>query len=75
MSTSLHSVLSEVEGILTQGPHEWFSHTPRFDPKSGNMDFSGKKSDHWELQLKLDEEIGLGKRDYNLTEVKIENNN
>jgi uncharacterized Fe-S center protein len=39
------------------------------------MDFSGKKSKHWELQLKLAEEIGLGTRDYNLIEVKIEKNN
>ncbi len=73
-SISPHSVLSEVEGIPTIGPHEWFSHTPRFDPKSGEMDFSGKESKHWELQLKLAEEIGLGKRDYNLIEVKIEKN-
>jgi len=71
-SISPHSVLSEVQSIPTQGPYEWFSHTPRFDPKSGEMDFSGKKSKHWELQLKLAEEIGLGTRDYNLIEVKIE---
>ena len=71
-SISPHSVLSEVHEIPTQGPYEWFSHTPRFDPKSGEMDFSGKKSKHWELQLKLAEEIGLGTRDYNLIEVKIE---
>lgn len=71
-SISPHSVLSEVEGIPTIGPHEWFSHTPRFDPKTGEMDFSGKESKHWELQLKVAEEIGLGTRDYNLVEVKIE---
>ena len=38
------------------------------------MDFSGKESKHWELQLNLAEEIGLGSRDYNLIEVKIEKN-
>ncbi len=73
-SISPHSVLSEVEGLPTQGPHEWFSHTPWFNPESGEMDFSGKESRHWELQLKLAEEIGLGTRDYNLIEVKIEKN-
>jgi len=71
-SISPHSVLSEVEGIPTQGPYEWFSHTPHFDPENGEMDFSGKESKHWELQLKLAEEIGLGTRDYNLIEVEIQ---
>ncbi len=71
-SISPHSVLSDVDGIPTQGPHEWFSHTPRFNPESGEMDFSGNESKHWELQLKLAEEIGLGTRDYNLIEVVIE---
>lgn len=73
-SISPHSVLAEVKSIPTQGPHEWFSHTPRFDSESGEMDFSGKESKHWELQLNLAEEIGLGSRDYNLIEVKIEKN-
>ncbi|MFX1348461.1 MAG: DUF362 domain-containing protein [Promethearchaeota archaeon] len=71
-SITPHSILSDVEGIPTKGPHEWFSHTPRFDPKNGEMDFSGKESKHWELQLKLAEEIGLGTRDYNLIEVEID---
>ncbi len=71
-SISPHSVLSDMDGIPTQGPHEWFSHTPRFNPESGEMDFSGNESKHWELQLKLAEEIGLGTRDYNLIEVVIE---
>ncbi len=71
-SISPHSVLSEVEGIPTQGPYEWFSHTPRFNPESGEMDYSGKESRHWDLQLKLAEEIDLGTRDYNLIEVVIE---
>ncbi len=38
------------------------------------MDFSEKESKHWELKLKLTEEIGLGSRDYNLIEVLIEKN-
>lgn len=67
-----HSILSGINGIPAQGPHEWFSHTPRFDPENGEMDFSGKESKHWELQLKLAEEIGLGTRNYNLIEVEIE---
>lgn len=71
-SISPHSVLSDVDGIPTQGPYEWFSHTPRFNPENGEMDFSGKESKHWELQLKLAEDIGLGNRNYNLIEVNIE---
>ena len=73
-SISPHSILSEVNNIPTQGPFEWLSHTPRFDPESGEMDMNqdGKESKHWELQLKLAEEIGLGTRDYNLIEVVIE---
>ena len=63
-----------MDGIPTQGPHEWFSHTTRFNLESGEMDFSGNESKHWELQLKLAEEIGLGTRGYNLIEVKIEKN-
>ena len=68
-----HSVLYNIEGIPKHGPYEWFSHTPNFDPETGEMDFSGKESKHWELQLKFAEEIGLGSRDYNLIEIKIEN--
>ncbi len=76
-SISPHSILSEVKNIPTQGPFEWFSHTPRFNPKSGRMDFNqdGKESKHWEIQLKAAEEIGLGTRNYNLIEVKIEKDN
>ncbi|NVM34615.1 MAG: DUF362 domain-containing protein [Candidatus Lokiarchaeota archaeon] len=71
-SISPHSALSDLEGVPTKGPHEWFSHTPRFNSENGEMDFSGKESKHWQLQLKLAEEIGLGKREYNLIEVEIE---
>ncbi|MFX1479007.1 MAG: DUF362 domain-containing protein [Promethearchaeota archaeon] len=67
-----HSVLSGVDGIPNQGPFEWFSHTPHFNPENGKMDFSGKESKHWQLQLKLAEEIGLGTRNYKLIEVEIE---
>jgi uncharacterized Fe-S center protein len=69
-----NSVLYDIETIPRQGPYEWFSHTPRFNPETGEMDFSGKESRHWELQLKLAEEIGLGSRDYELIEVKVEKN-
>ncbi|MFX1363803.1 MAG: DUF362 domain-containing protein [Promethearchaeota archaeon] len=71
-SIAPHSALSDIEGLTTQGPYEWFSHTPRFNPENGEMDFSGKESKHWELQLKLAEKIGLGTRDYNLVKVEIE---
>jgi len=50
--------------ILSLRPLQWL--------KNGEMDFSGKESKHWQLQLKLAEEIGLGVREYNLIEVEIE---
>ena len=73
-SISPHSILSKVKNIPQQGPFEWLSHVPRFDPESGEMDFNrdGIKSKHWELQLKFGEEIGLGTRDYNLIKIKLE---
>ena len=73
-SINPHSILSEVKDIPSQGPFEWFSYTPRFDDGEINLNQDGKESKHWELQLKLAEEIGLGSRDYNLIEVKIEKN-
>jgi uncharacterized Fe-S center protein len=68
-----NSVLSDIKSIKTNG-NDWFSYIPRFDPQSGELDFNlnGKKLNHWETQLRVAEEIGLGSRDYNLIEVKIE---
>lgn len=73
-SITPHSILSEVDNIPTQGPFEWLSHTPRFNPESGEMDYNqgGKESKHWEIQLELAEKIDLGSRDYNLIEIKLE---
>jgi len=57
---------------------EWFSFIPRYDPDSGDLDMNqeGVPSRHWEIQLETAEEIGLGKRSYNLIpiEIKTENN-
>ncbi|MFX1600427.1 MAG: DUF362 domain-containing protein [Promethearchaeota archaeon] len=73
-SISPHSILSEIKKIPKEGPFEWLSHTPRFDPGSGEFDLNldGKESKHWELQSKFAEEIGLGTTSYNLIEVNIE---
>ncbi|MFW9818932.1 MAG: DUF362 domain-containing protein [Candidatus Thorarchaeota archaeon] len=73
-STSPHSILSEVKNLPNQGPFQWLSHTPRFNPESGEMDYNqdGKESKHWEIQLKLAEKIGIGSREYNLIEIKQE---
>lgn len=73
-SINPHSILSEVKDIPSQGPFEWFSYIPRFDAGEMNLNQDGKESKHWELQLKAAEAIGLGSRDYNLIEVKIEKN-
>jgi uncharacterized Fe-S center protein len=73
-SITPHSILSDVKNIPSQGPFEWLSHTPRFNPESGEMDYNhdGKESKHWEIQLDLAEKIGLGSREYNLIEIKLE---
>ncbi len=74
---SPYSILSEVKNLPNNENNEWFSYIPRFDPKSGELDlnFDAKKSRYWEIQLKTAEEIGLGSRDYNLIQVKIESKN
>ena len=69
-----HSILSNIGNISKEKPNDWFSYTPRFDPISHELDLNpnGKESKHWEMQLKAAEDIGLGSRDYNLIEVKVE---
>jgi uncharacterized Fe-S center protein len=70
-----YSILSEIKNLpINNGTYEWFSYIPRFDPitKKIDLNFEGKESRHWELQLKSAEEMGLGKRDYNLIEIVIE---
>ncbi len=71
-SINPHSILSEIKDIPTQGPFEWFSYIPRFDAKGLDLNRDGIESKHWEQQLIAGEEIGLGTRDYNLIEVKLE---
>ncbi len=68
-----NSVLSDIKSLNNNG-NDWFSYIPRFDPQSGELDFNldGKILNNWETQLRVAEEIGLGSRDYNLIEVKIE---
>ncbi len=68
-----NSVLSDIKGLNNNG-NDWFSYIPRFDPQSGELDFNlnGKKLNNWETQLRVAEEIGLGTRNYNLIQVKIE---
>ena len=69
-----HSILGNIENISKEKSHDWFSYTPRFDPETGKMDLNpdGKESRHWEIQLNVAEELGLGTRKYNLIEVKVE---
>ena len=69
-----HSILSEVKNLPKNASNEWFSYIPRFDPKSGKLDLNvnGDVSKHWEIQLKVAEELGLGSRNYNLINVEIE---
>jgi uncharacterized Fe-S center protein len=69
-----HSILGDIKNISKDNTHEWFSYVPRFDPETHQLDLNlnGKESKHWELQLKAAEDIGLGSKDYNLVEVKVE---
>jgi len=69
-----HSILGNIGNISKEKSHDWFSYIPRFDSKTGNLDLNpdGKKSRHWEIQLNVAEELGLGTRDYKLIEVKPE---
>ena len=69
-----HSILGSISNISKEKSYDWFSYTPRFDPETGKMDLNpdGKESRHWEIQLNAAEELGLGTRDYNLIEVKVE---
>lgn len=70
-----HSILDEIKNLpIENGKCEWFSYLPRFSSETNEIDMNhdGKISKNWELQLKSAEEIGLGYRDYNLNEVKIE---
>jgi len=69
-----HSILGSISNISKEKSHDWLSYIPRFDPETGKMDLNpdGKESRHWEIQLRVAEELGLGTRDYNLIEVKSE---
>jgi len=69
-----HSILGNIGNISKEKSHDWLSYIPRFDPETGKMDLNpdGKESKHWEIQLKVAEELGLGTRDYKLIEVKTE---
>jgi len=69
-----HSILSEVKNLPKNANNEWFSYIPRFDSSSGKLDLNedGDVSKHWEIQLKVAQELGLGSREYNLIDVAIE---
>ena len=69
-----HSILGSISNISKEKPNDKLSYIPIFDPETGKMDLNpdGKESKNWEIQLNMAEEIGLGTRDYNLIEVKVE---
>jgi uncharacterized Fe-S center protein len=73
-SINPHGILSQVINVPLNENKEWFSYIPRFDKESGELDLNpdGKVSEHWNIQLKAAEDIGLGTRNYNLIEVHIE---
>ncbi len=71
-----YSVLGDIQTLSLDKKADWFSFTPRFNPQTGEYDLNqeGKIFKNWEFQLNAAEEIGLGSRDYTLTEVNIEKN-
>lgn len=71
-----NSALADIDKFSSKAmKDEWFSYIPRYDPDSGelNMNKDGIPSRHWEIQLETAEELGLGTRNYNLIEVKLDN--
>ncbi|MHA1293621.1 MAG: DUF362 domain-containing protein [Promethearchaeota archaeon] len=74
---SPNSILSEIPKFSSLNKkNEWLSYIPRFDLQNNEIDLNKKgiESKHWELQLKIAEELGLGSRDYELIEVNIPKN-
>lgn len=69
-----YSILGDIKNIPKENNNEWFSYIPRYNRETKKIDLNleGIPSKHWELQLEAAEEIGLGSRDYELIEVKIE---
>ncbi|MBN1215221.1 MAG: DUF362 domain-containing protein [Candidatus Lokiarchaeota archaeon] len=69
-----NSILSEIKNIPSNNASEWFSYLPRINNDTNKLDYNedGKINKTWELQLKLAEEIGLGSREYELINVKID---
>ncbi|MFX1276346.1 MAG: hypothetical protein ACFFBP_01150 [Promethearchaeota archaeon] len=72
-SMNPHSALGDIK-LLEINENECFSYTPRFDPDTGKYEnnLNAKNFKHWELQMKIAKELGLGTRKYNLIEDKIE---
>lgn len=69
---SPNSILSEVNNLPKNKESDWFSYIPRFEEGNLNLNLDGEISRNWEIQLKAAEEVGLGTRNYNLIEVKID---
>ena len=71
-----HSILGEINLLKKDEKNDWFSYIPRFNlvTKKIDLNLDGKVSSLWELQLKAAEEIGLGTRNYKLTEVYPDKN-
>ncbi|MHA1149219.1 MAG: DUF362 domain-containing protein [Promethearchaeota archaeon] len=69
-----NSALGDIPGLESHNGNEWFSHIPRFDPETAKYDYNleANASKHWELQIQVAEELGLGTRNYNLIKVQIE---
>ena len=69
---SPNSILSKVKNLPKNSGYDWFSYIPRFEEGNLNFNLDGKSSRNWEIQLKAAEDVGLGTRNYNLIEVKID---
>jgi len=65
------SALGDIQDLEGKRGNEWLSYIPRFNPETNDYDYTGQKSKHWEIQMTVAEELGLGSRDYRLNKVEV----
>lgn len=67
-----NSILGNIAKLSKTEKNDWFSYIPRFKDGEIDLNLDGVRSNHWELQLKAAEEIGLGSRDYNIIAIEVQ---
>lgn len=67
-----NSSLGEIKNLNYTEKKDWFSYIPRFEDNEISFNKKGIPSEHWKIQLKAAEDIGLGTRNYKLIPIKVE---